>query len=408
MATLQKSAAGIFRVRFRYLGRQFFRSCETTEEKRANQVLSRVEETLSLLKTGSLTIPSNVGGEGMGDFIVSGGKVTAKPTVKETHTLKQVVADYFASIPTGAKSSNSLATEKTHLDHFLTILDKKTPIDTIGVAELQTYVTKRSKQPGIRGRNVQPETIRKELVTFGTMRRWAKGQGWCDGEIDRQTIKLPKGAQKPPFRTWAEIESIVEKGGLTPEEQRDLWDCLFLDEKEVSDFLTFVRKNGKAPWLYPAVAIAAYTGARRSEIMRSEIRDVDFLRGVVTLREKKRQQSKSLSYRTVDIHPRLAEILKAWLADHPGGKYTVCVQPNVPLVPDDVLRTFEKTTANSKWAVLRGWHVLRHSFASICAMKGVRETTISQWMGHETEAMKQRYRHLYPDVRKAEMGRVFG
>ena len=50
-----------------------------------------------------------------------------------------------------------------------------TPIDSIGVAELQAYVTKRSKEKGIRGRKVQPETLRKELVTFGTMRRLGQG-----------------------------------------------------------------------------------------------------------------------------------------------------------------------------------------------------------------------------------------
>ena len=170
------------------------------------------------------------------------------------------MADYFASIPTGAKSANSLATERTHLDHFVRILKPSTPIDSIGVGELQAYVTKRSKEKGIRGRKVQPETLRKELVTFGTMRRWAKARGWCDGDLDRKALKLPKGTEKAPFRTWAEIESIVEKGGLTDEEQRDLWDCLFLSEKEVGDFLDFVAKNGKVPWLHPALAIAGYSG----------------------------------------------------------------------------------------------------------------------------------------------------
>ena len=75
--------------------------------------------------------------------------------------------------------------------------------------------------------------------------------------------------------------------------------------------------------------------------------------------------------------------------------------------PDEALRMFEQTVAGSKWKKLRGWHVLRHSFASICAMKGVRESTIDSWMGHQTETMRHRYRHLFPDVRKAEMGRVF-
>lgn len=405
MAILNQLDTGVWRVRFRFGGHQFYRSLETDNEKTATGMLATIEETLGLLKTGRLTIPSDV--EDLGAWIVSGGKVTAKPKTKEIHPLKDVVADYFASTPAGAKSPNSVATERTHLDHFVEILKGSTPIDSIGVAELQAYVTKRSKERGIRGRKAQPETIRKELVTFGTMRRFAKARGWCNGDIDRRAIKLPKGTEKAPFRTWKEITAIVEKGGLADEEQRDLWDCLFLSEKEVLDFLGFVEKHGIVRWLHPALSIAALTGARRSEIMRSEIRDFDFARGIVTLREKKRVHTKSMSYRTVDIHPRLAAILQAWFANHPGGKYTVCVHPNTPIAPDEAQRMFEQTTAESKWAVLRGWHVLRHSFASICAMKGLRESTISKWMGHETEAMKQRYRHLFPEVTRAEMGRLF-
>jgi len=405
MATLKQHESGVYRVRFWFGGTQYFRSLETDQEKTANGMLATVEETLGLLKTGRLTIPADV--EDIGAWIVSGGKMAAKPKVKEVHPLKDVVADYFASIPAGAKEDNSIATERTHLNHFVEILKGSTPIDSIGVAELQTYVTKRSKEKGIRGRKVQPETLRKELVTFGTMRRWAKARGWCHDEIDRKTIKLPKGSEKAPFQTWTEIETIIKKGGLTDVEQRDLWDCLFLTEKEVGDFLAFVEKHGKALWLHPAIAIAALTGARRSEIIRSEIRDFDFTRGIATLREKKREQSKNLSFRTVEIHPRLATILQAWFANHPGGRYTVCVQPNTLIVPDEALRTFEQTVDGSKWKVLRGWHVLRHSFASICAMKGLRESTIDSWMGHQTEAMRHRYRHLFPDVRKAEMGKAF-
>ena len=402
MATLDQLDSGVYRVRFRFGGKQYFRSLETDNEKTAAGMLATIDETLGLVKTGRLPIPSDV--EDVGAFIVSGGKVTAKPKAKETHTLKDVVTAYFASIPAGAKASNSLTTERSHLHHFVKILKPTTLIDSIREPELQAYVTKRSKDKGIRGRKVQADTIGRELVTFGTLRRWAKVRGWCAGEIDRKQIKLPKSEEKPPFQTWKEIEAIVKKGGLTEEEIRDQWDRLFLSEKEVLDFLTFVEKHGKAPWLYPALAIAALTGARRSEILRSETQDFDFTRGVATIREKKRVHTKSMTYRTVDIHPRLGPILQTWFADHPGGKYTVCVQPNTAISPGDALRTFERTVADSRWKVLRGWHVLRHSFASICAMKGLRETTISKWMGHETEAMKQRYRHLYPEVTKAGNG----
>jgi hypothetical protein len=55
-----------------------------------------------------------------------------------------VIDAYFASIPEGAKSDNSLLTEKIHLNHAKRILKASTPIDSIDVAELQSYVTTRS------------------------------------------------------------------------------------------------------------------------------------------------------------------------------------------------------------------------------------------------------------------------
>ena len=34
--------------------------------------------------------------------------------------------------------------------------------------------------------------------------------------------------------------------------------------------------------------------------------------------------------------------------------------------------------------VLRGWHLMRHSFASNCTLKGLDGRMISAWMGHVT------------------------
>jgi site-specific recombinase XerD len=58
--------------------------------------------------------------------------------------------------------------------------------------------------------------------------------------------------------------------------------------------------------------------------------------------------------------------------------------------------------------VLRGWHVLRHSFASNAALKGVDQRMINSWLGHQTEEMVQRYRHLYPDQERQAISAVFG
>lgn len=45
-----------------------------------------------------------------------------------------------------------------------------------------------------------------------------------------------------------------------------------------------------------------------------------------------------------------------------------------------------------------GWHMLRHTFASHLAMRGVPIRTISELLGHATIQMTMRYAHLSPNV----------
>ena len=43
-----------------------------------------------------------------------------------------------------------------------------------------------------------------------------------------------------------------------------------------------------------------------------------------------------------------------------------------------------------------GFHIFRHSLASNAAAAGVRQEVIDSWLGHQTEEMRRRYRHLFP------------
>ena len=62
----------------------------------------------------------------------------------------------------------------------------------------------------------------------------------------------------------------------------------------------------------------------------------------------------------------------------------------------------------TKWSVLKGYHVLRHSFISALVNKGIDQRIIDELVGHQTEAMRRRYRHLYPDVKQKAITDVFG
>jgi integrase len=111
-------------------------------------------------------------------------------------------------------------------------------------------------------------------------------------------------------------------------------------------------------------------------------------------------------------------ILRDWLAIHPGGQLLFCqaavvrskkqrVAP-IAVTADEAHDHFRRCQAGSRWAVLRGWHVLRHSFASNCAAVGIDQRIIDEWMGHQTEEMVRRYRHLFPDQQRKAIDLVFG
>lgn len=77
------------------------------------------------------------------------------------------------------------------------------------------------------------------------------------------------------------------------------------------------------PWVYPLYCFAAHTGARRSELLRALVGDVDFAAGVATIREKKRTRGQRTT-RRVPLTPFLRDVLAEWLSVHPGGQALFC------------------------------------------------------------------------------------
>jgi integrase len=230
-------------------------------------------------------------------------------------------------------------------------------------------------------------------------------------------LKYDKGDERQPFMTWAEVEQRISRGGLGQEDVEELWDCLFLDTRQINELLAHVKEGAAYPFIYPMFVFVAHTPARRSEMMRSRVEDLDFKAGEVVLREKKKDRSVKISFRRLPMSPLFATAMKAWLQDdHPGGPYTFCqlssrmkrrVEPE-PLTTNVARHHFAQTLTGSKWEVVRGFHVFRHSFASNCAAENVNPQLIDAWMGHQTEAMRRRYRHLFPGRARDALLKVYG
>jgi len=366
MASIHQRPDGIWHISFRLGGRQFKPSLKTTSERKAKSMQAVVEETLQLIDTGRITLPQDATHKEVINFVLSGGKQTTKPKLSTNPDLKTVVAQYFATYTTG-KEPSTVAGERIHTGHLLRLVCERTAIKSVTSDTLQEYAVKRCKEKGHRGRTLSAETVKKEFRTFAQIWGMARAKGYVAGPSPTKAVKLGLLDEKPSFRTWEEIEAIIKRGNLSDEEQEEYWDCLFLDETQVLEFVDFVRTKAEHPFLHAAIAFAAFTGARRSEIIRSRIEDWDFDRGIVKIREKKGSRKNKTTFREVNIHPRLKTIMLDWFKMHPGGVYTIVIPVDLPssrtnrsrpemLNPNQAQDYFRRVVAGSKWKVLKGWH----------------------------------------------------
>jgi integrase len=155
------------------------------------------------------------------------------------------------------------------------------------------------------------------------------------------------------------------------------------------------------------VVFDEYTGARRSENVRALLSDVDLTGDVVTIREKKRVHGKRTT-RRVHLATLLKEVLADWMARRASGRTLFCKDDGKAITPREAHNYFQRTLRVSRWSVLKGWHVFRHSFISALASKGKEQRIIDAMVGHQTDEQRRRYRHLYPDVMQEAITDVFG
>jgi integrase len=393
---------GNYLVPFRFDGEKYLVSAKTGNQKEAQQFKARIEETLRLIERGSLALPADADAK---TFIVSGGKLLEKVTANADRLTKlgQVCDGYLADQQ--GKAKNTLKTERIHVKHLVETLGKSTKLNSLSIKSMQDYVNQRARAK-YREKPISGRTVRKELATFALIWSWAKARRYVANpcplydESGKMAVEVAKSAEREKFQTWAQIERRIKRGGVDDKQKAELWASLFLDNDQVIELLKHVKENARHPFIYPMYVFAAYTGARRSEIVRSQIDDFDFEHGTIRIRETKRRKSKSASFRFVDLHPTLAGVMKEWFGVHPGGPFTSAAKDEagefVEVNPDEATHHFKQPLLRSKWKVVRGFHVLRHSFGSNLARAGVARDRIADWMGHTTEEMKDLYQHLFP------------
>lgn len=436
MAGLQQRS-GSFRVFFRYQGRQRVFPLGKISRQEAEAKAAQVDYLLLRLEQRLLALPPGVD---IVEFLQFDGKPpSAGPAGPQPVTNLVTLRDRYLATHATAQEAKTLYTARIHFSHLIATLGERFPLAELTLPDLQRHVERRSQQ------GIATVTIKKELQGFRAAWNWGRRSGLVRQEWPGQGLVYPKAREKPPFQTRAEIARRLARGGLTEEQEAELWESLYLTADELAALLSHVASAARHSFIYPMFCLAAHTGARRSELLRASVSDVDFEGGVITIHEKKRVRGCQTT-RRVPLSPFLEGVLKEWLAAHPGGAYLFCHAGVVdrsrkrgrttghrgektrasslkgrlagvrdreqagisPLTDNEAAHHFEQTLAGSEWSVLTGWHVLRHSFASICASRGIDQRLINLWMGHQTEEQQRRYQHLFPQTQQTAMRQAFG
>ena len=229
-----------------------------------------------MVEQGDLTIPESADPVAflMGDAEKSPLKL------RELPTLKTVCEAYLGGLPPGVIEENTRRTIRIHLNHLQAVLGESRLVSQITQAVLQEYVTVRASQLTATGTPISPETIKKEIGTTSGLWKFAAGKNWVKGASPTKGLKYPKGREKPPFQTFSEIETHIARGGLTERDVAELWESLILTREDVEAFLDHVQEQGRHAFLYPMIVAAAHSGARRSELIRSQVSDIDLESGI--------------------------------------------------------------------------------------------------------------------------------
>ncbi|KAF0234226.1 MAG: integrase family [Desulfovibrionaceae bacterium] len=150
----------------------------------------------------------------------------------------------------------------------------------------------------------------------------------------------------------------------------------------------------RSPGLRDRALISLHCGLRAGEVFTLTWPDVDFVRGILTLRDTKSGKTRQVPM-TRAVQAMLEQRPREGALVFPGrgGVRAGQISESFNRAVADL--GLNDGIADSRQKVV--FHTLRHTFASWLVAEGVDLYTVKELMGHATLAMTERYSHLAPE-----------
>ena len=317
------------------------------------QRVTRVVDNLTLARESEAAIK--------GDLVRGEFEINHKK--KPVHTLNEVWARY---LPYAKEHKKSWIDDLRYYRRHLEPRFGNKALDAISPIDIERMKSELKKGLNRRGKPFAAQTIKHQLVILRRLYNLARKWGMYDGKSPMESVEMPRiDNQKTEFLTDEELTRLLDT--------LDTWPF-----RESAAFIKF----------------ALFTGLRRGELFKLAWDDVDFERGMLTLKDPKGGMTES-----IPVSAEAMEVLKAL----------------------EVTSTFvfagkdgkQRVEFNGPWQRIRkaadlpeGFrlHGLRHHFASTLVSAGVDLLVVQKLLTHKDAKTTARYAHLAPGaVREAAL-----
>lgn len=318
-----------------------YRVCVSVKGERA----TRVVDNLTLARQKEATLKADLEREGM----------DIKKKKKKAPTLSEVWAKYLPWAKEHKKSWNSdLGYYRLHLEPRF----GKKALDAISPIDIERMKTELRKGVNKRGKPFAAATIKHQLVIIRRLYNLARKWNLYDGKNPIESVSMPKvDNQKTEFLTNEELTRLLDT--------LETWPF-----KDTAAFIKF----------------ALFTGLRRGELFKLQWDDVDFERGIITLRDPKSGKTENIpvSMKALDVLKAL-EVTSPFIFPGKNGKQRVDFNG-----PWQRIRKAANLPAGFRF------HGLRHHFASTLVSAGVDLFVVQKLLTHKDAKTTARYAHLAP------------
>jgi len=325
-----------------------YRVCVSMKEHRGRRI-TRVVDNLTLAREAEAAIKTEI----------LKGDLGINQKTKPTSTLGEVWAKY---LPWAKEHKKTWDDDMFNYQKHLEPRFGKKRLDTISPIDIERMKLELKKGLNKNGKPYSAATIKHQLVLLNRLFNLAKKWRLYAGDNPVEEVEMPR---LDNHRT----EFLTEQEAINLAKVLENWPCQYS--------VAFIR-------------FTLLTGFRRGELFKLTWDDVDFERGMVTLREPK--GGKTL---TTNVSPEALDVLRGMEVSSPyvfpgkdGGQRT------------DFKGPWKRIRKAAGLSPNFRFHGLRHNFGSTLASAGVDLQVIQKLLGHKDYRTTLRYAHLSPGVIK--------